>query len=77
MTTPTLGECRVCSRPLHDHHPDHVATFGLGPEVVCARCHEWWRSVTRWFLTKTRRFPGQDTPPHGTRIMEPSASVYV
>lgn len=74
-----LGDCKACSRPLHDHHPDHVAHIGLGPEFVCGACHGMVRLVTRWWMVKTRRLPGRDTPAHGTPFVsvEPSARILV
>lgn len=75
-----LGPCQACSRPLHDHDPLHVGHIGLGQELICGACHEMVRRVTRFWMVKTRRLPGRDTPPRGLptlRFVEPSARILV
>jgi len=76
----SLGDCKPCGRPLHDHHPDHVAMIS-NHEFVCAVCQRWERKIAREWFVKTHRLPGRETPPHGLPTLrffvEPPASVYV
>ena len=75
-SNPTIGDCIACGRPLHDGDPDHLAHIGLGPEFICGPCWTWARKATRWFLVKTRRLPGQDTPARGlARVEHPALAV--